>query len=142
MKKITLLFTFLLCSIGLFAGKTLPSDIEQLPTNAQKMIKTHFPKSKIVKIVLEEETFESKVFDVRFEGDYTILFDHKGNWFLVDCIKDPVPTLLVPAEITKYIVENFPGDHITQIEVEKSGYEVELESDLAIRFDKKGKVRF
>ena len=61
---------------------------------------------------------------------------------MVDCIKDPVPTLLIPAEITKYIVENFPGDHITQIEVEKSGYEVELESDLAIRFDKKGKVRF
>lgn len=141
MKKVTFLFTFLLCAVLTFAGNTLPNEIGQLPANAQKMIKTYFPKLEIVSIVLEDEMFESKAYEVKFNTNYVIQFDGKGNWFLIDCIKDPVPTALLPEKLHKYIKQNFPGDHITQIEASKSGYEIELSSDLAITFDKNGNLK-
>ena len=141
MKKVTLLFSFLLCSVLMFAGKPLPNEIGQLPANAQKTIKTHFPKLEIISIILEDEAFEAKTYEVKFNTNYIIQFDSKGNWFLIDCIKDPIPPALLPTKVAQYIQKNFPGDHITQIENLKNGYEIELTSDLAITFDKNGNVK-
>lgn len=137
MRKITAILTLLLCSVMVFAGKVLPNDITQLPDNAQKFIQMHFQKLVIQKIELDEEILDAKIFEVKFTNGHQVGFDSKGVWVFVDCVEDPIPEKLIPMKIFQYIKTNFPGDFITQIVIEKNGYDIELQSDISLKFDKK-----
>ena len=67
-------------------------------------------------------------------------FDKKGNWLKVDCNMSTVPASLIPAPIAAYVKANFPGQPIKQIKKERYGYEVELTSDIELKFNKAGEL--
>ena len=141
MRKTLTLLTLLICSVSVFADKVTSTDVKTLPENAQQFIATYFKDIKIKKIEVDDAFLEAKVYEVEFVNGYEVEFDSKGNWFQVDFQDDQLPAALIPEKIAKYIKSNFPGDFITEIEVKKSGYEVELQSDISIEFDKNQKFK-
>lgn len=141
MRKTLTLLTLLICSVSVFADKVTSTDVKTLPENAQQFITTYFKDLKIKKIEVDDAFLEAKVYEVEFTNGYEVEFDSKGNWFQVDFQNDQLPAALVPEKIAKYIKSNFPGDFITEIEVRKNGYEVELQSDISIEFDKNQKFK-
>ena len=141
MKRKATFLTLLLFSVTVFAGKIVTKDVNMLPDKAQEFITTYFPKLVIQKIEIEDELFESKTYEVDFTNGYEVSFDSKGMWYDVDCKKEEVPQAIVPTGIKEYLKVNFPGDIITQIEKERGGYEVELQSDLTLKFDKNGNFK-
>ena len=141
MKKTITLFTLLLCTVVVFAGKIVTKDVKQLPESAQTFITTHFKDLQIQKIEIEDELFESKTYEVDFTNGYEVKFNKKGEWYKVDCKRNAVPNAIVPALILDYVKVKFEGDPITEIEIEKNGYEVELQSDITLKFNKKGEFK-
>ena len=141
MRKTLTLLTLLICSVSVFAVKVNPVDVNVLPETAQKFIKTHFPKLVIKSIDIEDSLLGGKKYDVEFTNGFDVEFDNKGVWFQIDCEESPVPNELIPVKIAEYIKQHFPGDFITQIELSKAGYEVELHSDLFLEFDKNQKFK-
>ena len=93
-----------------------PIPVEQLPAAAKTFVKEHFPENTIV---------YAKI-------------DAQGNWIQVDCHYKAVPAVLVPQAIAAYVQSKFPEVAITKISRKWYGYEVELLSDLDLRFDKEG----
>ncbi|EGJ72144.1 hypothetical protein Bcop_1968 [Bacteroides coprosuis DSM 18011] len=142
MKKTVTLFAFLLyTTVVVFAGKIFTKDVIHLPQTAQTFISTYFGDLKIQKIEIEDEIFESKTFEVDFTNGYEVKFDKNGEWYKVDCKRDAVPSAIVLEDIMNYVKENFEQDYITEIEKERNGFEVELQSDITIKFNKQGEFK-
>ena len=69
-------------------------------------------------------------------------FDNRGNWIEVDCKKAAVPATIVPDFVKEYMKANgYHSEFVTQIERDHKGYEVELNTDLSLKFTKDGKFR-
>ena len=49
-----------------------------------------------------------------------------------------VPAAIVPAAISKYVKAKFPNNTIVKISKKYAGYDIELDSDLELKFDKNG----
>lgn len=123
-----------------FAGDVVTKDEMKLPLQARNFIKEHFVGSQISYIKIETE-FMKKKYDVLLTSGTEIDFDNKGNWTDVDCKKAAVPEAIVPAAIREYVKAHFKNEFITQIERKGYGYEIELNNDLNVLFDKKGNFR-
>ncbi|EGJ72514.1 hypothetical protein Bcop_2361 [Bacteroides coprosuis DSM 18011] len=141
MKKTLTVFVLVLSTIIFFTGRANAQNMSQLPNAAQTFIKTYFPKLQISKIEEDDKIYETKSFEVIFTNGYEVTFDSKGVWFVVDCQEDAIPEALIPVNINSYVKKNFPGDFITQIEVIKGEYDIELQSDLSLLFDRKGNFK-
>ena len=88
------------------------------------------------------EGFIYKEYKVIFTTGEKIEFDRKGKWTEIDCRRNAVPAKLVPAKIASYVKTNMAGKKIVKMErdISKGTYEVELEDDTEIKFDKNGNV--
>ncbi|MBC8644054.1 PepSY-like domain-containing protein [Flavobacterium lindanitolerans] len=49
-----------------------------------------------------------------------------------------VPTAIVPEAITTYVTANYAGQTINTIEIERTGYDIELSNGLDLVFDSRG----
>lgn len=141
MKRKAIFMTLLLLATVMHVSRVEAQDLKGLPQAAQEFITTYFPKLKVAKVEIDSELFESKTYEVELNNAYELAFSSKGEWFEVDCKGEQVPLSLIPQAIQKYIQTNFPGDYITQIERDRAGYEVELQSDLTLIFDKESKFK-
>lgn len=84
----------------------------------------------------------SKNYEVLLTNGTEIDFDGKGNWVEVDAKKGKVPATIIPAFVTDYLKNNnFKTEFVTKIERDRRGYEVELNTDISFKFDKKGNFR-
>ena len=81
-----------------------------------------------------------KSFDVIFTSGDKIEFDKSGDWTEVKCIKDGVPTQIIPKQILDYVNTNYPDDKILKIERNSREHEIKLSSKWEIKFDKQFRV--
>ena len=98
-------------------------------------VETYFPQVSILSAHQDGNEIEVKLTD-KTEIDFYLTFE----WKNIDCEESQVygivPTELVPTQITDYVVANFPGKHIDQIEKKANGnWEIELNNDHEIKFD-------
>lgn len=63
-------------------------------------------------------------------------FDKKGNLTEVDSKQDIVPAQLIPQAIRNYLKDNYAGQSVKKIEINKNEYEVELANGLDLTFNK------
>lgn len=143
MKKILSLLVLAVVAVQFaFAGDVITKDVMQLPLQARNFMKQYFPNPTISHIKIESEVLEAKKYDVQLADGTEIDFDSKGNWMQVDCKKAAVPAALVPAFVKEYMKANgFHSELVTQIERDRAGYEVDLNTGLSLKFSKKGKFR-
>ncbi|MBP5521592.1 MAG: PepSY-like domain-containing protein [Bacteroidales bacterium] len=129
----------MLTSSTLVSCKDVIITPDKLPAAAQSFIKEYFPETAISYAKKDVELTKTS-YEVTLQDGTEIDFDSKGEWDKVDCKRAAVPASLVPAVIAEYVETSFPGQVIVKIDKERYGYEIELASDLELKFDKNGKL--
>lgn len=109
-------------------------DPYDLPKQAVELIQRHWPSCET-----EQAFVSSKEYEAILTDGTLIVFDLKGVWKEMKCT-DGLPVTLVPAFITRYVVDRYPRILIIDVEKMRGGYEVTLSNGLEIQFDMNGRV--
>ena len=117
------------------AGNDKPINVNELPAKAQTLLSKHF-KGQNVMLATIESGVVSKSYDVVLRNGTKLEFDKKGNLTEIDCKQGIVPSQLIPQPIKNYLKENYRGETVRKIELNKKEYEVELTNGIDLTFNK------
>ncbi len=112
----------------------------ELPNAAQKFVELYFGDEEI-SYVTEDPSVIGRSYDVYFTNGYKIEFDRHGEWTEVSCEPDCLPTGIVMNAIQAYVDQHFAANCIVEINHEHSNYEVSLNNDLDLVFNRKGEFK-
>ena len=100
-----------------------------------KFVKQYFPKANILMVNADWDEYE-----VSLSDGTQLEFTRKPEWKKIDCehstIYPTVPNNLIPEPIANYVKTNFADQDIIKIEKKRRGWEIELNSELEIGFNK------
>lgn len=111
-----------------------PIAVNELPKQITEFVDTHFAGAKI-SYAKKDVEFGKVEYEVVLSNGTQVEFNSKGEWTDVNCERGEVPASVVPAKIADYVAEHFANTHIEKISRSR-GYEVELNNDLELHFDK------
>lgn len=134
-----LILTTILTITGIISCKDSIITADRLPDAARSFINEYFAENTI-SYIKKDRGLAIISYEVVLQDGTEIEFDKSGNWDSIDCKRKAVPAGLVPDAISEYVQVNFPGQLIVKIDREAFGYEIELSSDLELKFDKNGKM--
>ena len=137
-KHILTLVAVLFLSISAIAQNGM-TQFNQLPATAQEFVKTYFSDYKIQYIFSDKE-FADVDYKIRFEDGTEIEFNAKGEWTDVSSKQKCIPTGFILKEITDYVEMNHKDMCITDVEREFNRITIELDDNLEIEFNSKGKL--
>ena len=123
------------CNIVANAGNDKPISVNALPAKAQTLLSQHFNGQKVMLATIETGVV-SRSYDVVLQNGTKLVFDKKGNLTEVDCKQSIVPDQLIPQAIKNYLMDNYAGQSVKKIEMNKNEYEVELANGLDLTFNK------
>ncbi|MBE6335422.1 MAG: hypothetical protein E7066_01900 [Lentimicrobiaceae bacterium] len=131
--------TLVLLLIGTFAfAQNGMTKFEQLPANSQEFVNTYFKDYKVMYVFMEKE-FADTEYKLRFEDGTEIEFNAKGEWKNVSGERNCIPTAYILKEITDYVAAYHKDMCITDVEKDHNRIKVELNDQLEIEFNSKGK---
>lgn len=110
-------------------------DRDELPQPAQEFLNEYFPKAKVSMIKVDKHLLKKTDYDVKLTNGTKIEFNNSGKWTSVDCKSKEVPQKLILKAIRNYVSKNFPQTFITSIEKKTSGYEIELNDGVELKFN-------
>ena len=111
---------------------------QRLPEAAKKFLKTNYSTSKVVSAMHDRDISDND-YTVVLDDGTKIEFDGSGKWESIKNRAGNMPAGVVPAKIATYISTNYPSTKVEKIERKRYGYEVELTSDLDLRFSTEGR---
>ena len=117
------------------AGNDKPINVNELPAKAQTLLSKHFKGQKVMLATIESGVV-SRSYDVVLRNGTKLEFDKKGNLTEIDCKQGIVPNQLIPQPIKNYLKENYRGETVRKIELNKKEYEVELANGIDLTFNK------
>ena len=123
------------CNMAANAGNDKPIAVNALPAKAQTLLSQHFNGQKVMLATIESGVV-SRSYDVVLQNGTKLEFDKKGNLTEIDCNQATVPDQLIPQAIKNYLMENYAGQSVKKIEMNKNEYEVELANGLDLTFNK------
>ena len=123
------------CNMAANAGNGKPISVDALPAKAQTLLNNHFNGQKVMLATIESGVV-SRSYDVVLQNGTKLEFDKKGNLTEIDCKQDTVPDQLIPQAIKNYLMDNYAGQSVKKIEMNKNEYEVELANGLDLTFNK------
>lgn len=123
------------CNMVANAGNDKPISVNALPAKAQTLLSLHFNGQKVMLATIESGVV-SRSYDVVLQNGTKLEFDKKGNLTEIDCNQATVPDQLIPQAIKNYLMENYAGQSVKKIEMNKNEYEVELANGLDLIFNK------
>lgn len=123
------------CNMVANAGNDKPISVNALPAKAQTLLNQHFNGQKVMLATIETGVI-SKSYDVVLQNGTKLEFDKKGNLTEIDCKQGIVPVQLIPQTIKNYLNNNYAGQSVKKIEMNKNEYEVELTNGLDLTFNK------
>ena len=140
MKRIMRIVMIAICCMMSFnivanAGNDKPINVNELPAKAQTLLSKHF-KGQNVMLATIESGVVSRSYDVVLRNGTKLEFDKKGNLTEIDCKQGIVPSQLIPQPIKNYLKENYRGETVRKIELNKKEYEVELTNRIDLTFNK------
>lgn len=140
MKRIMRILMIAICCMMSFnivanAGNDKPIHVNELPAKAQTLLSKHFKGQKVMLATIESGVV-SKSYDVVLRNGTKLEFDKKGNLTEIDCKQGIVPSQLIPQPIKNYLKENYRGETVRKIELNKKEYEVELTNGIDLTFNK------
>ena len=107
----------------------------ELPAPAQKLLNDYFPGVKLSYAKLERDFLE-RSYEVLLADGTKLEFFSNGEWQEVDCKFGEVPFGIIPEPIIKYIADNYSGEKVLKIEIDRGNYEVKLSNRLELTFNK------
>ena len=123
------------CNMAANAGNDKPISVNALPAKAQTLLNNHFNGQKVMLATIESGVV-SRSYDVVLQNGTKLEFDKKGNLTEINCKQGIVPVELIPQAITNYLKDNYAGQSVKKIEMNKNEYEVELTNGLDLTFNK------
>ena len=123
------------CNMAANAGNDKPISVNALPAKAQTLLNNHFNSQKVMVATIESGVV-SRSYDVVLQNGTKLEFDKKGNLTEINCKQGIVPALLIPQAIKNYLKDNYAGQSVKKIEMNKNEYEVELTNGLDLTFNK------
>ena len=123
------------CNMAANAGNDKPISVNALPAKAQTLLNNHFNSQKVMLATIESGVV-SRSYDVVLQNGTKLEFDKKGNLTEIDCKQGIVPVQLIPQTIKNYLKDNYAGQSVKKIEMNKNEYEVELTNGLDLTFNK------
>ena len=140
MKRIMRIVMIAICCMMSFnivanAGNDKPINVNELPAKAQTLLSKHFKGQKVMLATIESGVV-SRSYDVVLRNGTKLEFDKKGNLTEIDCKQGFVPSQLIPQPIKNYLKENYRGETVRKIELNKKEYEVELTNGIDLTFNK------
>ena len=103
--------------------------------NITSFVTTNFPQANITTCMKDCGEFE-----VILSDGTKIEFDRNIVWESVDCEHGTtyieVPESIVPESITKYVATHYPDNYIRKISKDMKRWDIELNNDVDIEFDK------
>ena len=135
--RIVMIAIFCMMSFNIVAnaGNDKPINVNELPAKAQTLLSKHFKGQKVMLATIESGVV-SRSYDVVLRNGTKLEFDKKGNLTEIDCKQGIVPSQLIPQPIKNYLKENYRGEAVRKIELNKKEYEVELTNGLDLTFNK------
>lgn len=121
------------------AGRTTPIQVNQLPTQARQMLKTHFNSSRVALVTKEREGLGWS-YEVTFSNGDQVEFDKSGQWTDLDCKRSQVPLRLVPPAVRRYVAANYRGARVIKLSRDRKGFEAELSNRIELEFDRQGRL--
>lgn len=112
---------------------------DNLPQNAKSFVEKHF-KNIPVSYVMEDKELTGTTYQLRFENGDEIEFKGNGEWEEIECKTSGVPESAIPSGIGKYVEQKHDGNSIIKIKKERNTFEVELDNDLELVFNRKGEI--
>ncbi len=138
MKKIILLVLGMFFFSGIIhAENDKPIKVEQLPGKAQQFIKTYWGNTEVSYAKMEKELLET-TYEVTLVNSIQIEFNKDGAWKEIKSKYAAIPNAVILKPIIVYVEKNYPQQTIKKITQERNYYEIELENELELQFDKKG----
>ncbi len=140
MKRIMRILMIAICCMMSFnivanAGNDKPINVNELPAKAQTLLSKHFKGQKVMLATIESGVV-SRSYDVVLRNGTKLELDKKGNLTEIDCKQGIVPNQLIPQPIKNYLKENYRGETVRKIELNKKEYEVELANGIDLTFNK------
>ena len=140
MKRIMRIVMIAICCMMSFsfvanAGNDKPVNVKELPAKAQTLLSKHFKGQKVMLATIESGVV-SRSYDVVLKNGTKLEFDKRGNLTEIDCKQGIVPDQLIPQAINNYLKENYEGQSVRKIEINRKEYEVELTNGLDLTFNK------
>ena len=140
MKRIMRILMIAICCMMSFnivanAGNDKPINVNELPAKAQTLLSKHFKGQKVMLATIESGVV-SRSYDVVLRNGTKLEFDKKGNLTEIECKQGIVPSQLIPQPIKNYLKENYRGEAVRKIELNKKEYEVELANGIDLTFNK------
>jgi len=133
MKKLSIITAFV--AILCFGMTTAMAQNNNSNPEITKFVQQYFPKANVLMVNAEWDEYE-----VRLSDGTQIEFTRKPEWKKIDCEHSTtypnVPAELVPNQIANYLNANFPNQSIVKIEKKRRGWEIELNNELEIGFNK------
>ena len=123
------------CNMAANAGNDKPISVNALPAKAQTLLNNHFNGQKVMLATIVSGVV-SRSYDVVLQNGTKLEFDKKGNLTEINCKQGIVPALLIPQAIKNYLKDNYAGQSVKKIEMNKNEYEVELTNGLDLTFNK------
>lgn len=137
MKKILTAMSVVLISIAC-AADDRPVVFEQLPAPAKEFINANYPGEKISYTVVDDDLIRPD-YTVRLANGVEIQFDNSGALEKISA-RTGVPASVVPVQIADYVKSNYPEAVITDYEIGRREYDVELSNGLELKFNGKFRI--
>ena len=135
-KTMFILLAFVLTlSLPVMADDDRVITFEQLPAQAQTMLKKYFA-DKVPLVV----TVDMDDYTVLYQSGEKVEFDKKGNWREINCKTSSVPSALIPEQIKAVVKQTYPGATIIKIDRDRRGYDIKLKNGLDIEFNRNFQV--
>ena len=133
MKKLSIITAFV--AILCFGMTTAKAQNNNSTPEITLFVEQYFPQANILMVNAEWDEYE-----VRLSDGTQIEFNRSSEWKKIDCEHSTtyptVPAKLVPEQITNYVSTSFANQGIIKIEKQRRGWEIELNNELEIKFDK------
>lgn len=119
--------------LGAFVScdRTVSSD--KLPNKAKQFISANFQGAEVLSVRRDGLKYDVILFD-----GTELEFKSNGQWKEVDCGLNPLPAGILLPNTAKYLSAKFPMNFPTHVKYEHKRYEVEMDNDLDLVFDKNG----
>lgn len=138
MKKITLIALLIsVFALGANARGKQPVAFENIPEAVQTEMQKTFSVNQIQYITFAKE-LGYKMYTFMLADGTKLQFDHKAILRKISN-KNGINETLVPENILEYVRKTFPNATITEYQREHSRQEVELNNNLDLVFNKRGK---
>lgn len=138
MKKYFAILATLLISITACAEHEYSVSYSQLPTDAQKFVKTYFNIDDVAHIEMERDGLFHE-YTVYLKNATTIDFDRAGKLESIDCERAPIPEGIMLKGIASYLKEYYPNLFAVKYSLDSRHIEVELNNDMELIFDHNGR---